>query len=104
MKTYTDTHDWIERHDKIATIGIRQVAVQELGEIVYVELPKLDSFVEKGQEVAVLESTKAAIDLHSPLTGKVIALNTRLKDEVHLINTCAETDGWLYKLDLSHGG
>ena len=97
-RTYTDTHEWIEEEGSTATVGLCQYAVHELGEIVYVELPKVGGQVKQGQMVAVLESTKAAIDLHSPLEGTVAAVNTRLKDEVQLLNHASESDGWLYTL------
>jgi glycine cleavage system H protein len=101
MKRYTETHDWIEEVNQVATIGIRQEAVHELGEVVYVELPKIGSVVKKGQEIVVLESTKAAIDLHSPLDGTVLEVNDKLANQPQLINTASETEAWLYKLTIT---
>lgn len=86
----------------IATIGISAYAQKELGEIVSIELPPLGRMVKAKEEVAVLESTKAAADVYAPVSGKVVAVNETLKENPSQINSHAETSGWLFKLDLSH--
>lgn len=94
-----NTFEWITMDGSKATVGITKEALKEIGEIVYVELPKVGSHVEKGQEVVVLESTKAAIDLYSPLTGKISSVNQALIENVALINHASEKDGWLYTIE-----
>ena len=98
---FTETHEWIDVQDGIGTIGVTEYAQKELGDIVYVELPKVGKDVKKGQEAVVLESTKAAADVYSPVSGKIIEVNLALNDASELVNTFPEKDGWLYKLTLS---
>lgn len=90
--------EWVVHETSSATVGITMEAVSEIGEIVYIELPKVGAQVEKGAEIVVLESTKAAIDLYSPLSGRVIAVNVALLHDLSLLNHKAESDGWLYKI------
>ena len=97
---YTDSHEWIKIEGNIGMVGITKYAQKELGEVVHIELPKIDSIVEAGDEVAVLESTKAAADIYSPVSGKVISINTRLKEDLSLINKYPEGEGWLFKIKL----
>lgn len=98
---FTETHEWIDVKDGVGTVGVTEYAQKELGDIVYVELPKIGSEVKKGQEAAVLESTKAAADVYSPVTGKIVEVNLALKDASELVNNFPERDGWLFKLTLS---
>lgn len=100
MRDVTETQEWIEVKEGIAVIGITHSAQNALGDIVYVELPKIGKMVAKGDVVAVLESTKAAADVYSPASGKIIAVNMALLDHPELVNTAAESDGWLFKLEL----
>lgn len=101
MKHYTPTHEWIEVDGDEGTVGISDHAQKELGEIVYVELPKIGEEVEKGEEVCVLESTKAAADVYSPASGRIIAINEAVRQTPSLINRAPESAGWLYKLKIS---
>lgn len=98
---YTETHEWVEADGNIATIGVSDFAQSELGDIVYVELPEVGKTVEAGDEAAVLESTKAAADVYSPVSGTIIAVNERLSDESELINHSAEEEGWIFKIEMS---
>ena len=98
---YTETHEWIEVKGDEGTVGISSHAQTELGEIVYVELPKTDQTVRAGEEVCVLESTKAAADVYSPVSGTIIAINEALKEDSGLINQAPQKEGWLYKIKLS---
>ena len=98
---YTDSHEWVSLNGKIATIGVSDHAQKELGEIVFIELPKVGALLEKGKEACVLESTKAAADIYAPLTGKVVEVNVSLKDSPSILNHSAESDGWIYKLEIS---
>jgi len=101
MKKFTDSHEWIVMETpEIGRVGITQYAQKELGDIVYVELPKEESLVNAGQEAVVLESTKAAADVYSPVSGKIISVNTLLKQSPELVNQACETDGWLFKIQI----
>lgn len=100
---YTDSHEWIELESaNVARIGITQYAQKELGDIVYVELPKINKHVEAKREVAVLESTKAAADIYSPVSGVILEVNTKLTQNPALINQSPEVEGWIYKITLSN--
>lgn len=98
---FTESHEWIEVNNQVGTVGITQFAQKELGEIVYVELPKMNKAVSMGQEVVVLESTKAAADVYSPVSGTIIEVNESLKEAPELINKSPENSGWIYKIRLS---
>lgn len=98
---YTETHEWIDLNGDIGTVGITRHAAKELGDIVYVELPKVGREVKAGDEVVVLESTKAAADGYAPVTGVILEVNEGLKDNAGLINTAAEKEGWLFKIKLT---
>ena len=100
---YTESHEWIEEGGNPKKVGITEHAQKELGDIVYVELPKIGSQVKKGQEVAVLESTKAAADIYAPLSGKIVEVNEKLKENPALLNTSPEQEGWIYKLEGGDG-
>lgn len=103
MKKYTESHEWIEMEtQEIGRVGVSQYAQKELGDIVYVELPKQGNTVNAGQEVAVLESTKAASDVYSPVSGVIVAVNPLLAHSPELINQSAEGEGWLFKIQPSN--
>lgn len=99
---FTKTHEWIEMNGDIGTVGVTNYAQSQLGDIVYVELPELNRQIKQGDEVAVLESTKAAADVYSPVTGTILEINQALKEQAELINTAAETQGWLFKIKLQN--
>lgn len=99
---YTVSHEWIELQEGIATIGITHYAQQELGNIVYVELPHLHAKVQAKDPVVVLESTKSAVDIYSPLSGEIVETNVSLKQSPEKVNLSAEKEGWLFKLKLSN--
>ena len=101
MKKFTESHEWISIENNIGTVGITTHAQKELGDIVYVELPKTNRVVKAGEEAAVLESTKAAADVYSPVTGEILEVNGKLKDTSELINLSPEQEGWLFKIQLS---
>lgn len=96
---YTESHEWIEEGTNPKKVGITEYAQKELGDIVYVELPKVGATVKKGQEVAVLESTKAAADIYAPITGKIVEVNEKLKENPALLNISPEQEGWIYKVE-----
>src|SRR5438105_5031307 len=97
---FTDSHEWIRVDNGIATVGVSQFAQKELGDIVYVELPVVGKDVDAGQEITVLESTKAAADVYSPVTGTVMAINETLSSNPELINKSPESEGWIFKIRL----
>lgn len=101
---FTATHEWIEldKEKKIATCGITQYAQQELGEVVFLQLPKVGDKVKKDQEVVVLESTKAAVDLYSPMSGKIVEVNSLLASAPEKINQDAEKSGWLFRIEIKN--
>jgi glycine cleavage system H protein len=100
MRQYTDTHEWIEEKEGIATVGLTKRALDEIGEVVHVLLPKLGAIIHKGDDVVVLESTKAAIDISSPVNGEIVAINESLRENLRLLNEGPESSGWLFKVSL----
>lgn len=102
MKKYSRTHEWVEVTDGIAVVGITDYAQKELGDVVYVELPKTGIQVSEGAPTAVLESTKAASDFYSPLSGLIIEVNDTLKTDSGLINRSPEKEGWIYKMRIQN--
>ncbi len=97
---YLDTHEWARPAGPgLYTIGISRHAENALGDVVYVELPKVGSIVKKGQVFGVIESVKAASDLYSPVSGTVIAVNTNLIDDPSLANRFPYTEGWIVSIE-----
>lgn len=102
---YTASHEWIADHgDGTVSIGITAVATDQLGELVYVELPRPGAKFKQGEACAVVESTKAASDVYAPLSGEVIAVNGALADAPAQVNTAPYAQGWLFKLKLAAPG
>jgi glycine cleavage system H protein len=97
---YTDSHEWVRIEGDTATIGITDYAQEELGDVVYVELPDVGANFEAGDEAAGVESTKAHSDIYAPLTGEIVAVNEELEEDSALINTNPYTEGWIYKLKI----
>lgn len=98
---FTDEHEWVDVSGDIATVGITDYAQEQLGDIVFVELPEEGKTVTKGDEAAVVESVKAASDVYAPVSGEVIEANGALEDEPALVNSDPEEEGWFFKLRLS---
>ncbi|XP_039258690.1 glycine cleavage system H protein-like [Styela clava] len=97
---FTKEHEWIDVKDGIGTIGITEHAQDQLGDLVYCELPAIETEFSKGDEMAVIESVKAASDLYSPVSGKVVEVNKKLEDEPQLINESARGEGWILKMEV----
>lgn len=95
---FTQTHEWIVLEDQIAKMGISQFAQKELGEIVYIDLPKIGQKMKMGDLLFVLESTKSAADIYAPITGTVIEVNQELKENINLLNQSPEKAGWVCKI------
>lgn len=102
MKLFSDTHEWIEVAGREGTVGVSAHAQKELGEVVYVSLPEVGKEVQAGQEVVILESTKAAADIYAPVSGVITAVNAKVKEFPNLLNEFPESEGWIYKITLSH--
>jgi glycine cleavage system H protein len=97
---FTEDHEWIEVDGDTATVGITEYAQEQLGDIVFVEVPGEGTSVEKGSEAAVVESVKAASDVYSPVSGTVVEGNPALEDDPALVNTAPEGEGWFFKLTI----
>ncbi len=95
---YTKEHEWVKVDGETGTVGITDHAQKQLGDIVFVEVPELDTELEKGDEAASIESVKAVADVFSPVSGTVIGVNEALEDEPELVNKDAQGEGWLFKL------
>ncbi|WP_120716408.1 glycine cleavage system protein GcvH [Tsuneonella amylolytica] len=98
---FTEDHEWIEVDGQSATVGITSYAQEQLGDIVFVEVPAEGTSVAKGNEAAVVESVKAASDVYSPVTGIVTEGNPALEDDPALVNSAPESEGWFFKLTIS---
>lgn len=102
-KYYTKDHEWLElQSDTTAVVGITHYAQEQLGDVVFVELPTIGKVVKQQQEMAVVESVKAASEVYAPLDGTVAEVNAALVDNPALINSHAENDGWFVKLTLNN--
>ena len=100
-KKYSKDHEWIDINGEIATIGITNHAQESLGDIVYIELPEIGKKVNKGGEVSVIESVKAASDIYTPVEGEIIEVNENLKDDAAIVNQDPENKGWIFKLKIN---
>lgn len=98
---YTKDHEYVRVDGETGVVGITDHAQSQLGDIVYVELPPIGKSLVAGEQVAVIESVKAAAELYSPVTGDVVAINSALEADPALINREAEAGGWFMKLKLS---
>ena len=98
---FLDSHEWVKVDDNTVIVGISDHAQNELGEVVFVELPAIgDEFV-SGDEAAVVESVKAASEVYTPLSGEVIEVNEALEENPELVNTSPYEEGWFFKLEAS---
>ncbi len=101
---YTENHDWVSKEDHVVTIGITDHAQNELGDIVFVELPDVGDEFEKGEEMVVIESVKSVSDVEAPVSGTIEEVNDSLEGEPEKINESPTEDGWLVKLDFEDEG
>ena len=101
---YTDDHEWIRVEGDIATIGITDFAQEQLGDIVFVDLPELGADLSKGDEAAVIESVKAASEVYAPIDGEVSEVNSGLEEDPSKVNSDAEGDAWFLKVKISDKG
>ena len=97
---FTDEHEWIDIEGDTATVGITDYAQEQLGDIVFVELPSVGTMLDKAGDAAVVESVKAASDVYAPITGEVTEANGALEDDPALVNTSPEEDGWFFRMTI----
>lgn len=98
---YSEEHEWVEVEGDIATVGISDYAQEQLGDAVFVELPEVGAEISAGDQIAVVESVKAASEVYSPISGEVIEINDALVDDPSGVNGDAEGEGWFFKMKLS---
>ena len=101
---FTEDHEWISVEGGVATVGITIHAQEQLGDLVFVDLPEVGRTVSKGEGIVVVESVKAASDVYAPVDGEVVEVNEAVSSDPALINQAAEGEGWLFKLKLSDEG
>ncbi|MGO1162600.1 glycine cleavage system protein GcvH [Brucella pseudogrignonensis] len=101
---FTEDHEWISVEGGVATVGITIHAQEQLGDLVFVDLPEVGRTVSKGDGIVVVESVKAASDVYAPVDGEVVEVNEAVSSDPALVNQAAEGEGWLFKLKLSDEG
>ena len=99
---FTKDHEWVEVVGDIATVGITAYAAEQLGDVVFVELPDVGKTVKAGDPLAVVESVKAASDVYAPISGEVVEVNGDLPGAPETVNSMPEKDGWFAKIKLSN--
>ena len=99
---YTSDHEWVSVEGNVATIGITDFAQSELGDIVFVEFPELNSTLEKGQSIGSIEAVKTVADLYMPISGIVIAVNENLDKNPEAVNDTPYDDGWMVKIEIAN--
>lgn len=95
---YSKTHEWVRQDEDLITVGITDHAQCMLGDLVYVELPEVESSFELGQECAVIESVKAAADIYCPVSGEIVEINEALLENPQLVNQDPYGKGWLFRI------
>ena len=98
---FTEDHEWISVEGGIATVGITDYAQEQLGDLVFVELPEVGKVLSKGDAAVVVESVKAASDVYAPVDGEITEVNEALSSDPALVNSSATGGGWLWKMKLS---
>ncbi len=101
---YTKDHEWIRIEGEEGVVGISAHAAEQLGDVVFVELPELGKTVAQGDELAVVESVKAASEVYAPVSGEVIAVNNALEDEPARVNESPDAEGWFVKIRITDVG
>ena len=98
---YLKSHEWVKQEGDVMVVGISDHAQEELGDVVYVELPGIDAECQAGDEIAVVESVKAASDIYVPVAGTIVEVNLKLEDSPELVNEAPYADGWFFKIKVS---
>lgn len=101
---FTKEHEWLKIDGDTATVGITDYAQEQLGDVVFVDLPDTGKTVSQGDDSGVVESVKAASDVYAPCDGEITEVNSKLEDEPGLVNTDAEGEGWFFKIKMSDTG
>lgn len=101
---FTEDHEWLHVEGGVATVGITDYAQEQLGDIVFVDLPEVGRSVTKGEAAVVVESVKAASDVYAPLDGEIVEVNAALSSDPALVNSAAAGDGWLWKMKVADEG
>lgn len=101
---YTEDHEWLRVEGDVATVGITDYAQEQLGDLVFVELPEVGRALKKGDTAIVVESVKAASDVYAPVDGEIVGVNDALSADPALVNSAATGDGWLWKMKLADKG
>ncbi|XP_054164895.1 glycine cleavage system H protein, mitochondrial-like [Oppia nitens] len=100
---YSDKHEWVslDSTKKVGTVGISKYAEEALGDVVYVQLPDVDTSYDQNDEVGAVESVKAASEIFTPVSGRIVQINEKLEDKPGMVNTSCYDEGWLFKIELS---
>ncbi|HWN40993.1 MAG TPA: glycine cleavage system protein GcvH [Thermoanaerobaculia bacterium] len=98
---YSKEHEWVRVQDDICVLGITEFAQQELGEVVYVELPEVGQVFDTNDEIGTIESVKAVAEVYSPVAGEIVEINDSVVDDPELLNEDPHTEGWLVKVRFS---
>ncbi len=104
QRRYTEDHEWVLVEGDTATIGISDHAQEQLGDVVYVELPEEGAEFAEGAQAATVESVKAASEIYAPVAGEVVGINGALSDDPSLVNSDPLGDGWFFKIKLADAG
>jgi glycine cleavage system H protein len=100
-KVFSKDHEWVTVEGDVATIGITNHAQEQLGDVVFIELPKIGAKVERDASIAVVESVKAASEIYVPVSGEIVAINNELTGDPALVNRDAEGEAWFFKVKLA---
>ena len=101
MLKFTEDHEWLQIADGVATVGITSHAAEQLGDLVFVELPKVGASLGKGEAAATVESVKAASEVYCPLQGEIVEVNDAIASDPSLVNSDPEGKGWFFRLKLA---
>ena len=100
---YSEDHEWVHVEDDVCTLGITEFAQQELGEVVFVELPEVGQVFDSGDEIGTIESVKAVAEVYTPVAGEVVEINEGVVDDPEVLNDDPHKEGWLVKMRHSSG-
>ena len=101
---FTEEHEWLRVEGDLVVVGITEHAAEQLGDVVFVELPEIETQVAKGDEVCVIESVKAASDILAPIEGEIVEINEALPDNPGLVNEDPQGDAWFFKMKIADTG
>lgn len=104
MLKFTEEHEWLKIENGVATVGITTHAAEQLGDLVFVELPEVGATFSKGGDAATVESVKAASDVYCPLDGEIVEVNEAITSDPSLVNSDPQGAGWFFKLKLANPG